>query len=85
MWGIIYQYSVLTVVTIAGSIAQNISSISKDILLTYVGFLFFDDQKATNLVLSGLLLSFTGVIYYLASRALASNSVSPAKEKIKSH
>ena len=43
VFGIIITLSVLCVVAIGGPIAVNISGTFKDVFLTYVGFMFFDD------------------------------------------
>ena len=57
--------SILTVTT-GGPLAINIAGILKDGVLTYAGFLFFDDIKATPSVLTGLGISFAGALSYLA-------------------
>lgn len=36
----------------------------KDVALTYVGFMFFDDANLTTMVAVGLLLSFIGAASY---------------------
>ena len=49
---------------IASPIAMNISGISKDLVLTYVGFVFFDDAAFTQLTALGLFISFLGAASY---------------------
>ena len=60
--GILITLSSILTVTICGPIAINIAGIIKDVGLSYIGFAFFDDAKATPLVLTGLAFSFTGAI-----------------------
>jgi len=47
MMGIAITLSVLMVVTINGAIAQSIVGNMKDVVLTFVGFVFFDDAPLT--------------------------------------
>ena len=45
--------------------ALNVAGTLKDVGLTYVGFLFFDDIKPTISVITGLGISFTGALSIL--------------------
>eukprot|EP00347_Sterkiella_histriomuscorum_P007637 403348152 len=63
--GIVITMSVLMVVTINGPIWQNIVGNSKDIILTFVGFVFFEDAKLTLMMGTGLTLSFMGAAVYV--------------------
>jgi len=49
---------------IASPIAMNISGISKDLVLTYVGFTFFNDANFTQMTALGLFISFLGAASY---------------------
>ena len=60
--------SIAIATTVAGPLAINISSILKDVLLTYAGFIFFNDVRATTPVLLGLALSFVGAIKCIHSK-----------------
>jgi len=51
--------SLLTVTT-CGPSGLNISGTLKDIVLTYLGFILFDDIKPTNMILAGLSMSLAG-------------------------
>jgi hypothetical protein len=51
-----------------GPIGVNITGICKDVFLTYIGFLMFDDVNVTVKVLFGLFLSFAGASYYVLAR-----------------
>jgi len=37
----------------------------KDVALTYIGFIFFNDSTLTNMMLIGLTLSFIGSLIYV--------------------
>ena len=63
--GVFITLSVLCVVNIGGPIAVNVSGIIKDVFLTYVGFIFFDDQEFNSFVALGLALSFVGAINWV--------------------
>ena len=63
--GVLITLAVLCVVFIGGPIAVNISGIVKDVFLTYVGFIFFDDQEFNFYVAFGLALSFVGAINWV--------------------
>ena len=73
--GIIITCSVLMLCTICSPIAFNITGTHthlpnplgnlKDIVLTYVGFMFFNDAKLTVMVAIGLFLSFLGAGSYV--------------------
>lgn len=63
--GIVITMSVLMVVTINGPIWQNIVGNSKDIILTFVGFMFFDDANLTFMMAFGLTMSFAGAALYV--------------------
>ena len=65
-FGILIMMTTILTVTLAGPIAINIAGILKDGVLTYAGFLFFDDIKATPSVMAGLGISFSGALSYLA-------------------
>ena len=60
----IVMTSILTVTT-GGPMALNVAGTLKDVGLTYVGFLFFDDIKPTISVITGLGISFTGALSIL--------------------
>ncbi len=74
--GITITLSVLMVCTVVSPIAFNITGTlmfffipefignMKDVVLTYVGFMFFDDISLTLMVAIGLMFSFIGVGYY---------------------
>ncbi|CDW82730.1 UNKNOWN [Stylonychia lemnae] len=64
--GIVITVSVLMTVTVVSPIATNVTGNLKDVLLTYVGFIFFDDQSLTQMMLIGLTLSFMGSMIYVA-------------------
>lgn len=60
--GIVITLSVLCCVSIGGPITVNTSGTLKDVILTYIGFIFFDDIQITPHVGVGLALSFLGAI-----------------------
>lgn len=62
--GILITLSVLMVVTVVSPIANNITGNMKDIVLTYVGFIFFDDATLTKTLATGLAISFAGAVMY---------------------
>jgi hypothetical protein len=62
--GIIITLGILLVTTTSGSIAVNITGTLKDVVLTYAGFIFFQDAQASVLVIAGLIFSFVGAGYY---------------------
>jgi len=65
-FGIFITITSILTVTLAGPLAINIAGTLKDGALTYAGFLFFDDIKASISVLTGLGISFTGALSYVA-------------------
>ena len=62
--GIVITLSVLMLITINGPISQSIVGNMKDVVLTWIGFMFFDDATLTSLVFCGLALSFLGAALY---------------------
>ncbi len=50
---------------VASPVAVIISGISKDILLTYLGFVMFEDANFTPCMAAGLALSFIGAASYM--------------------
>ena len=67
MFGIILEFSCALAAMLCGPFATNIAGCIKDVLLTYAGFIFFTDLKATHPVVVGLGISFTGSAYYVYS------------------
>jgi len=65
---------VLLCIKLAGPVAVNISGTLKDVVLTYVGFMFFDDVKMTTPVLVGLVFSFGGAAYISYTKAAEANA-----------
>ena len=63
--GIAITLFTMLAVSIGGPISVNISGTLKDVVLTYVGFLLFDDIQPTMQVQVGLVLSFFGALYYI--------------------
>jgi len=63
-FGIVILLASLITVTVCGPMAIVISGVFKDVSLTYVGFIFFTDATPTFLVKTGLIMSFSGAIYY---------------------
>ena len=59
-----HTYLTLLTVIIAGSDGVNIAGILKDVGLTYVGFVCFQDATVSGAMLSGLTLSFLAAIAY---------------------
>mgnify|MGYP000748917462 CR=1 FL=1 len=66
--GIIITLSVLVVIVVGGPIMVNVTGTMKDGLLTYAGFVFFDDSKVSPMVLLGLGLSFAGATFTLINK-----------------
>lgn len=64
MMGIIITLSVLMVCTVVSPVAFNITGNMKDVVLTYVGFMFFNDASLTFFVGLGLTISFAGAASY---------------------
>ena len=52
---------------VASPVAMNISGISKDIVITYLGFVMFNDATLTQSMAFGLGLSFIGASSYIIS------------------
>jgi len=61
-------------IKLAGPVAVNITGTLKDVILTYVGFIFFDNVEMTNPVLVGLVFSFTGAAYISYTKAAEANA-----------
>ena len=62
-FGICITITSLLTVTVCGPLAINIAGTIKDVGLTYAGFLFFEDVKASSSVMIGLGFSFAGAIF----------------------
>jgi len=60
MGGILITIASLLTVTTCGPSALNVSGTLKDVALTYLGFILFDDVKPTTKILVGLALGFSG-------------------------
>jgi len=63
--GLVLTINVMLVVALMGSIFCNISGICKDVVLTYAGFILFNDIRPTFDVLAGLAVSLIGSTYYI--------------------
>lgn len=68
--GIMITITTLMTVCICGPLAVNIAGTLKDVGLTYVGFIFFDDVTLTESVAVGLTLSFAGASYFVYDKWL---------------
>lgn len=80
--GVLITLAVLCVVNIGGPIAVNVSGIIKDVFLTYLGFIMFDDQDFNAYVGFGLALSFIGAInwiYYKYKEGLGDSRIEEKK------
>ena len=66
---VLHTYTTLMTLNLVGPIGVNIAGICKDIILTYVGFMFFDDAMPNPLVVFGLLVSFSGASFYIYAKA----------------
>lgn len=67
-FGIAITMTSLLTVTICGPLAVNISGTMKDVALTYAGFVFFENVKASVPVIVGLCFSFAGATFYSYDR-----------------
>lgn len=67
--GLVYTLFVLLTIATGGPIAVNISGSLKDVALTLVSFLAFDDLAPSKQVLAGLAVSFAGASYYIYDKA----------------
>jgi hypothetical protein len=65
---VFHTYLTQLTLKMIGPIGVNITGICKDVFLTYIGFLMFDDVNVTVKVLFGLFLSFAGASYYVLAR-----------------
>ena len=65
---VMHTYVTLLTLKMIGPIGVNIAGVCKDVFLTYIGFLMFDDVKVTEKVLFGLFLSFVGAFYYAQAK-----------------
>ena len=63
--GIIITCSALMVVTLCNPVANNITGNLKDVILTYIGFICFDDAILSATVALGLMFSFLGAANYV--------------------
>lgn len=64
MMGIVITLGVLLVCTTCNPIAVNITGTIKDVILTYAGFVFFENVHISFSVMVGLFFSFAGAIFY---------------------
>lgn len=68
LMGIIITLSILVLISIGGPLMVNTVGILKDVALTYAGFIFFDDQKVTPMVITGLGISFAAATFSLVTK-----------------
>jgi len=66
--GITISMSMISVIIVAGPIMVNVVGNIRDIVLTYLGFAFFNDQECTMLVGIGLAVSFCGALHALITK-----------------
>ena len=78
VFGFCMTMSRLLSVSFGGAQACGITAVVKDVLLTYVSFIFFDDARCTPMVLIGLAVSFCGVFFQLVVKVCTKQ-----QEKIK--
>jgi hypothetical protein len=66
--GLIITMFTMVVVGEGGPLAINITGNIRDVGLTYIGFILFDDIKPTDMVLLGLAVSFTGSLIFTVNK-----------------
>jgi len=72
--GIMITLSVLMCIKLAGPVAVNITGTLKDVILTYVGFMFFEGVEITTPVMVGLVFSFAGAAYISYTKVAEANA-----------
>lgn len=84
--GMLILMTQLLCVSINGSLSISITGVFKDVGLTFIGFLLFDDTEATTNVILGLTISFIGAIYYCVMKYQKSTQVESKKiNKVLNH
>ncbi len=63
--GIAITMFVMLAYTVCLPLTVNVSMVFKDVLMTWISFVMFDDQKATLVVIVGTGLSLLGGILYI--------------------
>ena len=76
-----HTYLTLMAVTVAGSDGVNISNILKDVGLTFIGFVYFDDVQLTIEIVVGLSISFVAALFYIRMKILQNDHISNTKFK----
>jgi len=74
----------LLTVTACGPFALNISGTTKDAVLTYLGFILFDDIMPTTMILIGITMSFCGAVTIIYINVKSSEAKKTADAKAKS-
>lgn len=83
MGGILITIASLLTVTTCGPSGLNIAGTLKDVLLTYLGFILFNDVKPTAKILVGVGLGFAGAGYMTYSNVSANMARAEAEKKAK--
>ena len=82
----IFTLTMLIVVRVSGPLMINITGTTRDIILTYLGYVLFDGSVATATSLIGMAFGFAGAIHhmhYKFSNAPKNNSNIKAEESKK--
>ena len=69
----------LIVIRVSGPLMTNVTSILRDVLITFFGFLMFPEVKLTWDLCLGMSVGFVGVGYHIYHKFLAEQQ--PIKEK----
>ena len=83
--GALISLTIACTVVVAGPLALNITGVIKDVFLTYAGFIFFDDTKATPFVLVGLAVSFLGAIKTIVHKYYTSKEKAVKDDKAQNY
>lgn len=58
----------MIVIALGGPFAMNVTGNVRDVVLTYISFIIFDDLNTTYMILSGIGISFIGSIFFIYSK-----------------
>ena len=83
IFGICITVFTMLTVTLVGPFAINFSGTIGGVMLTFVGFIFFDDATLTLPVAIGLVISFSGAIHFTICKYYELNAANKVEDKKK--
>lgn len=81
--GLIITIFTMIVISLGGPYAMYVTGNMRDVVLTYISFLIFDDLASSNLIIIGISMSFLGSLVFVASKMKEECNPKPPADEAK--